>query len=97
MPAQRLAAMRGLIIRDDGSRFRGRRDWSSNGRQNAAGRFRKSNADPKNAYEIGEFLGGDEGARTPDPLLAKQVLYQLSYIPIRWTVFCYVILRQGSG
>jgi hypothetical protein len=24
---------------------------------------------------------GDEGARTPDPLLAKQVLYQLSYIP----------------
>jgi hypothetical protein len=27
------------------------------------------------------FVGGDEGARTPDPLLAKQVLYQLSYIP----------------
>jgi hypothetical protein len=26
---------------------------------------------------------GDEGARTPDPLLAKQVLYQLSYIPAR--------------
>ena len=25
--------------------------------------------------------GGDVGARTPDPLLAKQVLYQLSYIP----------------
>ncbi len=25
--------------------------------------------------------GGDEGARTPDPLLAKQVLFQLSYIP----------------
>ena len=24
---------------------------------------------------------GDAGARTPDPLLAKQVLYQLSYIP----------------
>ena len=24
---------------------------------------------------------GDEGTRTPDPLLAKQVLYQLSYIP----------------
>ena len=28
-------------------------------------------------YEI----GGDEGDRTPDPLLAKQVLSQLSYIP----------------
>ena len=27
--------------------------------------------------------GGDEGARTPDPLLAKQVLSQLSYTPIR--------------
>ena len=24
---------------------------------------------------------GDEGTRTPDPLRAKQVLYQLSYIP----------------
>ncbi len=27
------------------------------------------------------FGGGDKGDRTPDPLLAKQVLYQLSYIP----------------
>jgi hypothetical protein len=27
--------------------------------------------------------GGDEGIRTPDPLLAKQVLFQLSYAPIR--------------
>ena len=25
--------------------------------------------------------GGDEGTRTPDPLLAKQMLSQLSYIP----------------
>jgi hypothetical protein len=25
--------------------------------------------------------GGDDGARTHDPLLAKQVLYQLSYVP----------------
>ncbi len=24
---------------------------------------------------------GDEGTRTPDPLRAKQVLFQLSYIP----------------
>jgi|HubBroStandDraft_6_1064221.scaffolds.fasta_scaffold10739_2 hypothetical protein len=28
------------------------------------------------------FRFGDEEARTPDPLLAKQVLYQLSYIPV---------------
>ena len=27
-------------------------------------------------------LGGDEENRTPDPLLAKQVLSQLSYTPI---------------
>src|SRR5215210_2510193 len=27
--------------------------------------------------------GGDEGTRTPDPLLAKEVLSQLSYIPVR--------------
>src|SRR5262245_14103453 len=29
----------------------------------------------------GPTTDGDEGARTPDPLLAKQVLSQLSYIP----------------
>jgi hypothetical protein len=26
-------------------------------------------------------VGGDERTRTADPLLAKQVLYQLSYVP----------------
>ena len=26
--------------------------------------------------------GGDKETRTPDPLLAKQMLYQLSYAPI---------------
>ena len=26
---------------------------------------------------------GDEGIRTPDPLLARQVLSQLSYTPIK--------------
>ena len=25
--------------------------------------------------------GGDEETRTPDPLLAKETLYQLSYVP----------------
>jgi hypothetical protein len=28
------------------------------------------------------FTGGDERTRTADPLLAKQVLYQLSYVPL---------------
>jgi hypothetical protein len=27
------------------------------------------------------FPGGAKGTRTPDPLLAKQVLFQLSYSP----------------
>ena len=27
-------------------------------------------------------LGGDTGNRTPDLLLAKQALYQLSYVPM---------------
>ena len=34
------------------------------------------------------YFGGAKGARTPDPLLAKQVLYQLSY-----TSVCMVIFR----
>ena len=29
-----------------------------------------------------DFAGGDEETRTPDPLLAKEVLSQLSYIPV---------------
>ena len=31
---------------------------------------------------ICRFFGGDEGIRTPDPLLAGQVLSQLSYTPV---------------
>ena len=29
------------------------------------------------------FAGGDERTRTADPLVANQVLYQLSYVPLR--------------
>jgi hypothetical protein len=29
--------------------------------------------------------GGDEETRTPDPLLAKEMLYQLSYVPVLWS------------
>ena len=33
-------------------------------------------------------LSGDEGIRTPDPLLARQVLSQLSYTPIGfWYIY----------
>ena len=34
--------------------------------------------------------GGDEETRTPDPLLAKEMLYQLSYVPVllrEWWAF----------
>ena len=31
----------------------------------------------------GQKSGGGKETRTPDPLLAKQVLYQLSYTPAR--------------
>jgi hypothetical protein len=30
---------------------------------------------------VGGGGGGDEETRTPDPLLAKEMLYQLSYVP----------------
>ena len=32
-------------------------------------------------------FGGDEENRTPDPLLARQVLSQLSYAPVSWLHF----------
>ena len=43
--------------------------------------------------------GGDEENRTPDPLLARQVLSQLSYTPKFYTTLCYylVSIRTTSG
>jgi hypothetical protein len=32
-------------------------------------------------WRVGWLVGGDDGTRTHDPLLAKQVLFQLSYVP----------------
>ena len=31
---------------------------------------------------VPELVGGDEETRTPDPLLAKEMLCQLSYVPV---------------
>ena len=31
---------------------------------------------------VPELIGGDEETRTPDPLLAKEMLCQLSYVPL---------------
>ena len=36
---------------------------------------------------------GDEGIRTPDPLLARQVLSQLSYTPVGY-LFSFVFLKR---
>jgi hypothetical protein len=40
--------------------------------------------------------GGDERNRTADPLLAKQVLSHLSYIPTRRTGECFRVDRTGG-
>ena len=37
-------------------------------------------------YGTGRAGGGDEETRTPDPLLAKETLCQLSYVPVRLAV-----------
>ena len=42
-------------------------------------------------------FGGDEGIRTPDPLLAGQVLSQLSYTPIIEDCFLhFYLLTDGD-
>ena len=38
------------------------------------------------------IFGGDDGIRTHDPLLAGQVLSQLSYTPKFYSGFCYFLL-----
>ena len=44
--------------------------------------FRKlKQPDSANCFNLGN-LGGGKRDRTDDPLLAKQVLYQLSYAPV---------------
>ena len=43
-----------------------------------------------NLLSYGPVFGGDEENRTPDPLLARQVLSQLSYTPILASSFAWV-------
>ena len=43
------------------------------------------------------FAGGDDGIRTHDPLLAGQVLSQLSYTPIKWLVVSSPFLEIEEG
>ena len=45
--------------------------------------------------QVSLSYGGDEEDRTPDPLLAKQVLSQLSYTPIQSIRFHFVPLSSS--
>ena len=40
--------------------------------------------------------GGDEETRTPDPLLAKEMLFRLSYVPLR-TILDDLLMVGVSG
>ena len=40
--------------------------------------------------------GGDEETRTPDPLLAKEMLFQLSYVPLPQTVRWWAFLDSNQ-
>ena len=49
------------------------------------------------SFPCGFRHGGDEEDRTPDPLLAKQVLSQLSYTPAGIPGFCFPPLGFSSS
>ena len=52
--------------------------------QRSAGRCALGSARDRGSTDDGAAPGrggGDEETRTPDPLLAKEMLYQLSYVP----------------
>ena len=48
-------------------------------------------------YLLNIAYGGDERDRTDDPLLAKQVLSQLSYTPINGSKLCGVLLTPRTS
>ena len=58
--------------------------------QRSAGRCALGSARDRGSTDDGAAVGrggGDEETRTPDPLLAKEMLYQLSYVPApEWMV-----------
>ena len=57
--------------------------WSIATGTAAEKRLMKINSETRESASDLRFLGsGAKGTRTPDPLLAKQVLFQLSYSPV---------------
>ena len=53
--------------------------WSRVGRDGSLRGWTRSSFDVRWRSDGG---GGDEETRTPDPLLAKEMLFQLSYVPL---------------
>ena len=83
---------------DDGIRFsrelRARSSTVANvHRKFALYRFPFESADSVTDFLQYLLLGGDDGIRTHDPLLAGQVLSQLSYTPIMWVFAVSPFLR----
>ncbi len=63
-----------------------RRAHGSDGDGDGSGpRHSRAGGGPRSAaiwlFVPGRGFGGDEETRTPDPLLAKEMLFQLSYVP----------------
>ena len=59
-----------------------RRDWESS----SAAHLKVSQSRAPQRAGRASDQGGDTGNRTPDLLLAKQALYQLSYVPEGYSV-----------
>ena len=55
--------------------------WAQNWAQRESDGFERSSTETANSIKTIEKFGGRDRVRTGDPLLAKQVLYQLSYVP----------------
>ncbi len=78
------------------TRFSQPRTHLSYGCRKCGGSLRKAAQikKPKSLPNMASSIGGDERTRTADPLHAKQVLYQLSYIPTPPKRATRVIIRR---
>src|SRR5437870_3382339 len=68
-------------FRRRGARCNGKARWAQNWAQRESSRFNRSGTKAVNSIRTKEKFGGRDRDRTGDPLLAKQVLSQLSYTP----------------
>jgi hypothetical protein len=60
---------------------------ANDGKEWQSGQFQDSCTKAANSIRVNEKYGGRDRARTGDPLLAKQVLSQLSYTPTVGVLF----------